>query len=145
MTSVDADLRSGRRLETGRRSESIIYTIRIQQQISNLVHTTPFWNNIHHYVTITEYLFHILQRIYSVCRNHNSVLFLFFFHDLSSFVLPVLHERCRWWGRSCLLYRDACVHPRFLVGFMLHNLYFRFLCSVSSIIEYLSQNANSLQ
>ena len=25
MTSVDADLRSGRRLETGRRSESIIY------------------------------------------------------------------------------------------------------------------------
>ena len=27
MTSVDADLRSGRRLETGRRSESIIYTM----------------------------------------------------------------------------------------------------------------------
>jgi hypothetical protein len=26
MSSVDADLRSGRRLETGRRSESIIYT-----------------------------------------------------------------------------------------------------------------------
>ena len=26
MTSVDADLRSGRRLETGRRSESIIYS-----------------------------------------------------------------------------------------------------------------------
>ena len=26
MTSVDADLRNGRRLETGRRSESIIYT-----------------------------------------------------------------------------------------------------------------------
>jgi len=25
MTSVDADLRTGRRLETGRRSESIIY------------------------------------------------------------------------------------------------------------------------
>ena len=25
MTSVDADLRSGRRLETGRRSETIIY------------------------------------------------------------------------------------------------------------------------
>ena len=25
MTSMDADLRSGRRLETGRRSESIIY------------------------------------------------------------------------------------------------------------------------
>ena len=25
MTSVDSDLRSGRRLETGRRSESIIY------------------------------------------------------------------------------------------------------------------------
>ena len=28
MTSVDADLRSGRRLETGRRSESIIYTVK---------------------------------------------------------------------------------------------------------------------
>jgi hypothetical protein len=29
MTSVDADLRSGRRLETGRRSESIIYIVHI--------------------------------------------------------------------------------------------------------------------
>jgi hypothetical protein len=29
MTSVDADLRSGRQLETGRRSESIIYSFYI--------------------------------------------------------------------------------------------------------------------
>jgi len=29
MTSVDAYLRSGRRLETGRRSESIIYTLNL--------------------------------------------------------------------------------------------------------------------
>jgi len=28
MTSVDADLRSGRQLETGRRFESIIYTVK---------------------------------------------------------------------------------------------------------------------
>jgi hypothetical protein len=28
MMSMDADLRSGRRLETGRRSESIIYTVK---------------------------------------------------------------------------------------------------------------------
>jgi hypothetical protein len=30
MTSVDADLRTGRRLETGRRSESSIYMFRLE-------------------------------------------------------------------------------------------------------------------
>jgi hypothetical protein len=41
MMSVDADLRSGRRLETARRSESIIYTDNILYLVLHFYYTKP--------------------------------------------------------------------------------------------------------
>ena len=46
MTSVDADLRSGRRLETGRRCESIIYILLKEIQISDIDYQSLFHKGI---------------------------------------------------------------------------------------------------
>ena len=45
-----------------------------------------------------------------------------------------VHDGCHKWNKSCLPFRSTRVHPRLLVGFVLHDIQFSFLGNVLKIV-----------
>ena len=73
--------------------------------------------------SITEWLYrcivdHIWTRVFSISHNKNRDWIIF-----KGFAYSFVWDTA-WWSRNCLRFRSSWVHFRFLVGFVLLDLYF---------------------